>query len=248
MINKYDSKSYEYLKFVFIIFIITLTGIHSVSSQSWKTKPFSVGIFNNATLPFPESVTAVFNEPLHPGIEINYEFGWVESIKNPIFRSINTFDLGGKKVITGKWFQNISLSYYYHENINHAFALTTKGGYRRYLGKFSVEAAIHAGLLHTLELSERNYRTPDGTWKSETRPQRNYLITGIGTGIGYDAGYRYNVRRIYLNYDYRLQLPFSSAYVANLPNGILTLGLQFTLFKNIKLKDKSNKDRLECPE
>lgn len=245
-----NSKSYRYknLKLFFIMIIFVISGIKPISSQPWKSKPFSVAIFNNATLPFPESVTAVFNEPIHPGIEMGYEFGWQETIKNPVFRNINTFALGGKKVITGKWFQNVGLAYYYHENVNHAFAYTTRGGYRRYLGKFSIEAAIHAGLLHALPLTGRSIQNTDGSWKTQAGFGRIYLIGGAGAGIGYDAGYHYNVRRIYLNYDYRMQLPFSDGFMKILPNGLLSLGLQFTLFKNADLKENSNKDRLECPE
>lgn len=233
---------------VFAIVILLSSGIKTIVAQSWKSKPFSVAVINNNTLPFPRSVDATFNEPLHPGVAIGYEFGWFETIKSPIFRNINTFALGGKKVNTGKWFQNIGLAYYYHKNLNHAFTLTTQGGYRRYIGKFSAEASIHAGYLHALSETERSVQQSDGSWKSQTGIGRSYLITGAGVGIGYDAGYHYNIRRIFLNYDYRIQLPFSSGYVKVLPNGLLSLGVQFTLFKKSSTQDKPKQNRLECPE
>lgn len=237
------------LKFVFVTtLLLILSGQGAALAQTWKTKPFSVAVFNNATLSFPKSIGAAFKGPIHPGIELNYEFGWFETIKSPIFRNINTYALGGKQVFTGKWFQNVGLAYYYHQNINHAFAYTTKGGYRRYFGKFSAEAAIHAGMLHTLPLTERSVQQNDGSWQPDRGLGRIYLITGVGVGVGYDAGYRYNIRRVFINYDYRVQLPFSDGYAKYLPNGLLSIGIQFTLFKNNDQQINIKQDRLECPE
>jgi len=243
------SKRYKYLNIIFFALnILLISGIKPGIAQSWKSKPFSIAAINNATLPFPRSVVATFNEPLHPGIALGYEFGWFETIKSPMFRNINTYALGGKKVSTGKWFQNIGLAYYHHKNLNHAFTLTTQGGYRRYFGKFSAEAGIHAGYLHALPETERSVQQSDGTWKPNSGIGRSYLITGAGVGVGYDAGYHHNMRRIFLNYDYRIQLPFSSGYVKVLPNGLLSLGVQFTLFKNSSPLGKPKQERLECPE
>lgn len=214
--------------------------------QSWKSAPFSVGILNNATLLPPASLTAVFNEPIHPGLALTYEFGWKETIRSPMFRNIDTHALGGKQVYTGKLFQNAGISWYYHRNVNHALLLTTQGGYRRYFGKFSAEASVHIGYMHAFLLTEQAVRQNDGTWtmKRASRPQ---FVAGAGIGAGYDAGYHYNVRRIFINYDFRLQMPFVKEYVSLLPNGILTIGLQFTLFKNNSIQNKPKPDRLECP-
>lgn len=237
------------LKLVCLTALLTvLQGQEAVHAQSWKTKPFSIAVFNNATLPFPKSLGAPFKGPIHPGIEVTYEFGWRETIKSPMFRNINIYALGGSRVFTGKWFQNVGLAWYYHEEVNHAFAYTTKGGYRRYFGKFSAEAAIHAGMLHALPLTERSVKQNDGSWQPERGLGKIYLITGVGLGIGYDAGYHYNIRRIFVNYDYRMQFPFSDGYTKYLPNGLLSVGLQFTLFKNNGLNKNVKQDRLECPE
>ena len=242
----------QLLKFLKIVCITALfavmPGQEVVHAQSWRTKPFSVAVFNNATLPFPASVGAAFKGPIHPGIELTYEFGWRETIKNPIFRNINTYALGGKQVFTGKWFQNVGLAWYYHQEVNHAFAYTTKAGYRRYFGKFSAEAGLHAGMLHALPLTERSVQQNDGSWQAERGLGRIYLIGGVGVGVGYDAGYHYNVRRIFVNYDYRIQFPFSDGYAKYLPNGLLSVGLQFTLFKDNTIGKPFNQDRLECPE
>ncbi|MFA6950441.1 MAG: hypothetical protein WCQ70_07135 [Lentimicrobiaceae bacterium] len=218
-----------------------------LQAQSWKSKPFSVSVFNNATLLPPASITAAFNQPLHPGIAVSYEFGWLETIKSPIFQNTNTFNLGGREVYTGKWFQNIGLSWFYHRYVNHAFTLTTQAGYRKYLKKFSAEASLHMGYMHAQLFTEKFVRR-DGMWIAGYDPFRGYFIAGAGVGVGYDAGYRYNIRRFFINYDFRLQMPFVKSYVPVLPNGILSVGMQFTLFKKPDGHHAPTPTQLPCPE
>lgn len=226
-----------------LLLILPLT----INAQSWKTKPFSVSVLNNATLLPLKSLTAPFNQPLHPGVALSYEFGWKETIRNPMFQNTNTFSLGGKEVYTGKIFQDVSLAYYYHRYVNHAFALTTHAGYRKYIRKFTAEISLHIGYLHSQLLTDRLMRR-DGMWVKGFNPARGYFVAGAGVGLGYDAGYRYNVRRVFVNYDFRLQMPFVKNYVPVLPNGIVSVGMQFTLFKKATDPGKAAPTRLSCPE
>jgi len=216
-------------------------------SQSWKSKPFSICVLNNATLLPPESVTAAFTQPLHPGLRVAYEFGWRETIRNPMFQNTNTFSLGGREVYTGKWFQDIGLTWFNHQYVNHAFLLTTHAGYRRYIRKFSAEISLHAGYMQSFLYTDKLVRR-DGMWETAYAPWRGYFVAGAGVGVGYDAGYNYNIRRIFVNYDFRLQMPFVKTYVPILPNGILSLGLQFTLFKKSVDPGRAAPTRLPCPE
>lgn len=219
-----------------------------LSAQSWKSKPFSISVLNNATLLPPASLTAVFNQPLHPGVAVGYEFGWRETFKSPMFQSTNVFNLGGREVYTGKWFQNVQLSYFHHRYVNNAGLITTHAGYRKYIKKFTAELSLHAGYMHALLLTERFERADNGVWESSPGVGRAYFVTGAGIGIGYDAGYRYNIRRFFINYDVRLQMPFVKTYVPLLPNGILYVGMQFTLFKKSSGINDSSPTRLPCPE
>lgn len=229
------------------IWIILVLLPWCIQAQSWKSKPFSVSIFNNATLLPPASLTAAFNQPLHPGIAANYEFGWHETIRSPMFQNTNTFSLGGREVYTGKWFQNIGLSWFHHRYVNHAFSLTTQAGYRKYIKKFTAEISLHMGYMHAQLFTEKFIRR-DGMWITAYAPFRGYFIAGAGVGVGYDAGYRYNIRRIFINYDFRLQMPFVKSYVPLLPNGILSVGMQFTLFKKQDGNQSPTPTRLPCPE
>lgn len=235
------------LTFLLMIIIIS-TFAQLTHAQPWRTKPFSFEVFNNATLRFPQSLAAPFRQQIHPGVAIGYEFGWKETIKDPMFANINTHALGGKKVATGKWFQNVAMAYYYHKNLNHAFTITSKAGYRRYINKFSVEAGLHLGYMHAFGLTERSVIQAYGSYRTSNGPGKPSLIGGVGMGVGYDAGYRHNIRRIYINFDQRLQLPFSSTFSDILPHGLLALGIQFTLFKNSSETFRTRQERLACPE
>ena len=92
-----------------IMILLVIPGI--MIGQSWKSKPLSVSIFNNATLLPPASLTAVFNQPIHFGLTAAYEFGWEEAQKH-------------------KWFQNAGISYMYHQYVYQAIYLNTEAGYR----------------------------------------------------------------------------------------------------------------------
>lgn len=217
------------------------------TAQSWKSKPFSFALINNATLLPPESLIAPFKGPLHPGVALTYEFGWRETIRNPVFQNVNTYALGGKRVFTGKWFQNIGLSWYNHKYVNHVFVLSTQAGYRQYIKKFSIEGSLHVGFMQAMLYTEK-FSRKDGMWKTAYNPGRAYFIGGAGIGIGYDAGFKYNTRRFFINYDFRLQTPFVKNYVPVLPNGIISLGIQFTLFRKINNPENQTPTRLACPE
>jgi len=231
-------------KLIYLILLVPLF----IQAQSWKSKPFSVSVLNNATLMPLASLLAPFNQPLHPGIALGYEFGWRETLKNPMFQRTNTYSLGGSEVYTGKWFQDVEVSYFNHRYVNQAFLLTSHAGYRKYLKKFSAQASLHAGYMHALLFTERFTRTEDGTWEYEKGLGRAYFVAGAGVGIGYDAGYHYNIRRFFVNYDFRLQMPFVKKYVPLLPNGIVSVGVQFTLFKNATNQQETSPTRLPCPE
>ena len=61
------------MKHLGIIFLLLVPFL--LVGQAWKAKPFSISVFNNATLLPPGSITATFNQPIHPGLMFGYEFG-----------------------------------------------------------------------------------------------------------------------------------------------------------------------------
>jgi len=179
-------------------------------AQSWKSKPIALSVFNNATMLPPASLVATFNQPIHPGLTAAYEFGCKETDKH-------------------KWFQNAGISYMYHRFVYQAIILNTQAGYRWKINQFSAEGYLQAGYMHAFLLTDRAVLQPDGTYKEKKGFGKPQFITGAGVGFGYNLGDEKRIRRIILNYDIRLQMPFVKSYVTLLPNGALSLGMQFNL-------------------
>jgi len=192
------------------ILIICLVLPFVLKAQSWKSNPIAVSIFNNATMLPTASLTATFNQPIHPGLTVANEFGWKETDKH-------------------KWFQNAGLSYFYHRYVYQAILLNSQAGYRWKIKKFSFEGYLQAGYMHAFLLTDRAVLQSDGTYKAKQGFGKPQFIAGAGTGIGYNLGDAKRIRRVFLNYDIRLQMPFVKSYVTLLPNGALSLGMQFTL-------------------
>lgn len=203
-----------------IICIFMVLAPFLVKGQTWKTNPISISVFNNATMLPPASLTATFNQPIHPGITVAYEFGWKETDKY-------------------KWFQNAGISYFYHRYVYQAILLNSQAGYRWKINNFSVEGYLQAGYMHAFLLTDRAVLQSDGTYLAKQGLGKPQFIAGAGAGIGYNFGDTKLLRRIFLNYDVRLQMPFVKSYVTLLPNGALSLGIQFTLGKSANMGDCS---------
>jgi hypothetical protein len=191
-----------------ILFLLFLPW--SIMAQGWSAKPIAISVFNNATMLPPASLTATFNQPLHPGFALSYEFGWKDKGRH-------------------KWFQNATIGYMYHRYAFQSVLLYTQPGYRHYFGKFSAEGSLNAGYMHSFFLTERAVQQDDGTYKASQGFGKPQFIAGAGIGLGYNFGSTEKIRRIFINYDIRLQMPFVSGYTPLLPNGSLSLGMQFTL-------------------
>ena len=158
----------------------------------------------------PASLTATFTQPIHPGLTVAYEFGWKETDRH-------------------KWFQNVGISYMYHRFVYQAIILNSQAGYRWKIDKFSIEGYLQAGYMHAFYLTDRAVLQDDGTYIAKKGLGKPQFITGAGVGFGYNFGDENRIRRIFLNYDVRLQMPFVKSYVTLLPNGALSLGMQFNL-------------------
>jgi hypothetical protein len=192
------------------LFIIFLAFPGMMMGQSWKANPISISVFNNATMLPPASLTATFNQPIHFGVTAAYEFGWKDAPKH-------------------KWFQNAGLSYMYHRFVYHAIFLNTQGGYRWKINDFSIEGYLQAGYMHAFYLTDRVVMQPDGTYQAKQGAGKPQFLAGAGIGIGYNLGKNEQIRRLFLGYDVRMQMPFVKSYVPLEPNGALYIGFQFNL-------------------
>ncbi|MGE5356943.1 MAG: hypothetical protein ACM3PT_11960 [Deltaproteobacteria bacterium] len=182
-------------------------------AQKIAKPSFSVSIFNNATMLPPASITAVFDQPIHPGIMFTTEFGWKEKTK-------------------GKWFQNANLAYFYHELANHSFLIFSQAGYRRYFGRFTLEGSLNTGYMHCISLVDRIVTDKTtGKYKESKGIGRPQFIFGAGTAVGYRFNTGSRLQRVFLAFDIRMQMPFVKSYVTILPNGALSIGCQFKINK-----------------
>lgn len=193
-------------KAIFLIFFIPLLA----AGQSWKENPVSVRILNNATLLPPASLLAPFNQPIHPGLAVSYEFGWKEKNKH-------------------KWFQDVTLGYTYHRFAFQSILLYTTAGYRYQLKRFFGDAGLEAGYMHSWFLTDRSVLQDDGTYKSGKGLGKPQFIAGAGFKLGCNVANAENPVRIFVGYDIRIQMPFVQSYVPMLPNGTVSIGAQFKL-------------------
>lgn len=194
-------------KLLIIIFLIIPLFI---LGQSWHEKPFSISFFNNATMLPPASLTATFNQPIHFGVTTSYEFGWKDGPKH-------------------KWFQNAGISYIYHRFVYQSILLNSQCGYRWKVNKFSAEFYLQAGYMHAFYLTDRAVKQSDGSYVARKGAGKPQFVFGAGLGVGYDFGKEDRIRRLFLSYDIRMQIPFVKSYVPLLPNGALGIGFQFNI-------------------
>ena len=192
--------------FKIIFFLLPMFGF----GQTWKTKPISIELINNATLLPPASITAIATQPLHLGLAVGYEFGWKEKIHS-------------------KWYQNAKLGYYYHQFASQNIQLYSEFGYRQSIKKFAINGGLLGGYLHQLPLSKKFVLQSDGTYASNRNYGRSQAMIGATVGIGYNLRTIENPLRLLLSYQFWVQTPFVAGYVPVLPNGTLLVGFQFKL-------------------
>lgn len=196
------------LLFKIMLFFIPIFGY----SQNWMYKPISIELINNATMLPPASMTAIAKQPLHPGIVLGYEFGWKEKERS-------------------KWYQTAKLGYYYHQFVNQNIQLYTEFGYRQKIKKLMINGGLLGGYLHQIPLSKKIVLQSDGTYDANRNFGRAQAMVGATIGTGYNLGTAEQPFTLLLNYQFWVQTPFVSGYVPVLPNGTLSLGVQFKLHK-----------------
>jgi len=151
------------MKKILILFMFFIPG--KMMAEGWKSKPFAVSVFNNATLLPPASLTAVSNQPMHPGLNVSYEFA-------------------GKLKGKHKWYKDANIGYFYHRYVSQSVLLYSKLGYLRYFGKLSVGGSFQAGYMHSFLLTDRAVKQSDGSYESKKGIGKPQFIGGAGAGFG----------------------------------------------------------------
>src|SRR6478609_8134772 len=198
--------TYRLLLFCFLVG----AGIHHASAQ----RSVSLSLFNNASQLPPSSFSAVWSQPLHPGIAAGYEFHWKEE---------------------SRWFQSVKVGFYYHQFVQSAIQLYTDFGYRKiYRNGLFWDASVSLGYLHAIALTDQAKLNANGDYVTKNGIGRAQVMTSLTPGFGYRFQLKERQLSVFTAYQIWLQLPFVPGYVPLLPNGSVHLGARLSINKKSK--------------
>lgn len=178
-----------------------------ISTNAISQRSISVSVFNNATKLPVSSFSAVWNQPLHPGICAGYEFQFQDS---------------------SHWFHSINAGFYYHQFAQAGIQLFYNLRHRREISPhFTWDASFLAGYLHAIPLTEQAKLNSDGEYEIKNGLGRPQAMFGFQAGISYLVKGLKSKPSLFLQYHVWLQFPFVPGYVPLLPNGSVHFGMRF---------------------
>ncbi len=199
------------MRIIYTIFLLSL------ASQVWaqdKILPVSLSVFNNGTSLPGQGYAGVFSKIIHPGITLGTAHLYK---KNP----------------RSEWFQTFKLGYFYHRYNQHAIQLYSELGYR-YLSPsgFYGEGLLGAGYLHSFA-DVAQFKWEEDHYVKKTNLGRPQLMATASLAAGYDLQAKTKVPlRLFLQYQFWLQMPFVKKYVPLLPNTALHIGVIYPLTRH----------------
>ncbi len=172
----------------------------------WR-RPLTISVFTLGTQLPGGSLS-----PLHPGLTAGTEFRYSRSDKN-------------------QWLQTAKLGIYYHKYSQMGIQLYSEAAYRRALWqRLTAEARLGAGYLHAVP-DLQVFELRNGEYRRKKTPGRAQFMAGLAAGLGYRLGNASDAPRVFVDYQFFLQMPFVKSYVPLLPNTALHLGIGFPFFK-----------------
>ncbi len=188
--------------FTVLIFLLVMSfGDLSAQQQDF---PITVTAFNTATLLPGSAKLGVFGIPVHPGITLGSEYTY-------------------KKGPHQEWFQTLRLGYFYHRYIQHGIQLYTEAGLRHHFNvSWDLEARLGAGYLHAFNDRGQFELTGEGIYEKLPNTGRPQFMGAFSLGPGFTFG---NDMRLFLHYQFAMQLPFINEYVPVMPSSNVHLGL-----------------------
>ena len=182
-----------------------------LSFQSQAQRSYSLSLFNNATQLPMASFSAVWKQPIHPGIAVGYDFHWKEN---------------------SPWFQTVKVGFYYHQFVQSAVQVYTDFGYRKTFGKgFFVDASLCLGYLHAFPQTEQAKLNQNGNYEIKNGAGRAQIIFGLTPGLGYEFTNANRKVSAFMSYQIWMQSPFVPGYVPLLPNGAVHIGARMVINK-----------------
>jgi len=185
------------------------THLSAQQSNEVHTYPLIASVFTQATL-LPGS-GEVFQNP-HLGLSLGTSFQYNKSTRN-------------------QWFQTAKLALTRHQYVQTSLQLFSEVGYRRHLWKgIGLEGRLGAGYLHSIPATEV-FRWSSRRYQIDSRWGRPQAMVSTAAGLSYllpgDLG-----GRVFLDYQFFLQMPFINQYVPLVPNIAWHAGMSVPLFNN----------------
>lgn len=185
-------------------------GVARLDAQDSRRLPLTVSVYSvNTQLPGGRLT------PVHPGIQAGTEFRYNRSVKN-------------------QWFQTAKLGVYYHKYSQTGIQLYSEGGYRRAIWKgLSAEFRLGVGYLHAIP-DLQMFELKDGQYERKRTIGRAQVMGSTALGLGYRLRESMDAPRVFIDYQFFLQMPFVKNYIPFMANTALHVGVAFPFFNPVK--------------
>jgi hypothetical protein len=173
--------------------------------------PLALSFFNNGTALPGTGYAGVFSKKVHPGITVGTRHLYHQKPGHELF-------------------QTLKLGYFYHQFSQHALQLYTELGYRYlFSDRISAEGLLGAGYLHAFS-DVQQFRFDNGHYVKKANWGRPQLMGTASIGLGYRFAIHTSYPfRLFIKYQFWLQMPFVNKYVPVLPNTALHFGISYLL-------------------
>ena len=184
------------------LLLLTLVAAQSVTRQKWLL----IDITNSQTAKPFGSFAALLSKEVHPGIELGAGWNWKSKPKH-------------------EWFQEVKLGYFYHRWVQHSISIYTEFGYRYKLPhQFSIEARLGGGYSRVIVANQVFVINPDkNSGYSQITSSRSQGIITTSFALNKTFG-KEKDKRLFFQYQQRLQTPFVQSYIPLLPYNIAAAG------------------------
>lgn len=194
------------------VFFLTFTTI--VKAQEGAERlPLVVTVCNNATLLPGSGKLGVFGIPVHPGFTVGTAFRYNQHPQNELF-------------------QTATLGYHYHHYVQHSLRLYSEFGYRRHFkSPWDAGTRLGIGYLHSIPDHQIFELDSEGRYQKQSSWGRPQFMASLAVEAGYSIPNRNDTNfRLFVAYQFYLQMPFVQEYVPLMPNTAFHLGVALPFF------------------
>lgn len=198
-----------------LLILFCIVGAHPVFGQdNVEYRPLVASVFDNATLLPGGGKLGIIGIPVHPGLSIGTEFRYNQNARN-------------------EWFQTAKFGYHYHRYVQHSVQLYSELGYRRHFkGQFDAGPRLGVGYLHSIPDMQIFELDDEGIYQKQSNWGKPQFMATFSLEAGYTlAATKAYPLRLFLAYQFYLQMPFVQEYVPLMPNTALHIGVALPLFR-----------------